>query len=120
MEFINNINWETLGTTILSIIYILAGVYFWLKKNIANIKQLQSDSADLSVQVKYYKAMIKGSKDLRNEISDSKMATNNMLREFKVSNERKDKLIDDLRSELKELKSDTRDLINVIKEKEGL
>jgi hypothetical protein len=120
MEFLSTVNWETIGVTVLGIISTLIGIYAWLKKNLANIKQLQADSADLSVQVKYYKAMIKGSKDLRNEISDSKLATNNMLREFKVSNERKDKMIDNLKSELTELKSDVRNLINVIKEKEDL
>ncbi len=106
---LSTVNWETLGATVLSVMTVVGGVIVWLKKNFANIKQLKADGAEVSEQVKYFKAMLKDNAGLKNEISSSKRELNAMKIEFKRLSDKKD-------SEITSLKEDLKLAIQTIKE----
>lgn len=109
IETIQAINWETVGLTLLGIVGTINGARIWLNRNIVNVKQLKEDGADLSTQVKYYKAMIKDNDSLRTEISNSKIEMRTMTKKFGQLVKKKD-------DEIAELKKDMRELIKVVKE----
>ena len=100
-EGLQAVNWETLGAQVLSLLTVVIGIVIWLKKNITNIKQLKADDAEVSEQVKYFRAMLKDNKGLKNEIAESKIAMRDLKAEFKAMRDHKDSEINDLKQDLR-------------------
>jgi len=80
---INSIDWPTIGIGVLGFLGTGLGVVSWLKKNIANVQQLRKDGADLTVQTKYFKAMLKDNAALKTEMSNQKIQINELKKYIK-------------------------------------
>lgn len=99
------IDWPSVGVTIAGFLATIVGIVNWLKKNIVNVQQLRNDGADLSVQTKYFKAMLKDNDMLKTEISNSKIQMKEVIKVIKAKDD-----------EIEELKNEMRELVMVVKE----
>lgn len=108
IDTLQNIDWGTVGVTVLGFLATIGGIVGWLKKNIANIQQLRNDNADISEQVKYFKAMLKDNASLKTEISNQKRSQYELTKTFKQLLDKKDTEILSLKNDVKLLVEEVR------------
>lgn len=69
MEWLNGIDWQTVGAMVSGGLAIIGTSLFWLRKNLANLKKLKDDGEVTSTSIKYSKANIQSNKELLVEIA---------------------------------------------------
>lgn len=108
IDILQNIDWSTIGVTVLGFSATIGGIVGWLKKNIANIQQLKKDNDDINEQIKYFRAILKDNASLRTEISNQKIKQNELIKTFKQLLDKKD-------AEILALKNDVKLLIEEVR-----
>lgn len=104
-----NVDWTAIGVTITGFVATVVAIKNWFKTNVADIKQLKADGADVDTQVKHMKAILKDNQSLRTEIVNQKTNTQELTKTFGALLKKKD-------AEIDELKQSVKDLITVVKE----
>ena len=108
IDTLQNIDWSTIGVTVLGFLATIGGIIGWLKRNIVNIQQLKNDNADISKQVKYFKAILKDNAAIKTEISNQKIKQNELIKVFKQLLDKKDTEILSLKNDVKLLIEEVR------------